>query len=135
SPACEADRGHRILLHLQRRPREAPLVRRNGEEYSLKSADCNTRLTTNHNVIRDCPCVFGEEAMRIKKIEVANYRALRNSSLNFSEVTALIGENNSGKSAFLQAINLFFGASSQVKDRDFSDGNVNDPISGFKLFT
>ncbi|MBS4006287.1 MAG: AAA family ATPase, partial [Afipia sp.] len=39
--------------------------------------------------------------MRIKSIDVSNFRALRNATLNFSPTTALIGENNSGKSAFL----------------------------------
>lgn len=66
--------------------------------------------------------------MRIKKLHVSNYRALRSSTLNFSEATALIGENNCGKSAFLQALDLFFSRSPQVKIRDFSDDNIIDPI-------
>jgi putative ATP-dependent endonuclease of OLD family len=66
--------------------------------------------------------------VRIKKLEVSNYRALRNSSLNFSETTALLGENNCGKSAFLQAIDLFFASSPKIKPRDFSDDNVSEPI-------
>ncbi|MGM4931489.1 ATP-dependent nuclease [Tardiphaga sp. 619_E2_N8_5] len=66
--------------------------------------------------------------MRIKKLEVSNYRALRSSSLSFSETTALIGENNCGKSAFLQAIDLFFASSPKIKARDFSDDNIAEPI-------
>lgn len=66
--------------------------------------------------------------MRIKQLHVSNYRALRNSSLNFSDTTALIGENNCGKSAFLQALDLFFSASPRVRARDFSDGIIAEPI-------
>ena len=66
--------------------------------------------------------------MRIRKVEVYNFRALRNSSLNFSSTTALLGENNSGKSAFLLAIDLFFSSSPKVDKKDFSDENVSEPI-------
>lgn len=73
--------------------------------------------------------------MRIKKLHVSNYRALRNSTLNFSDTTALIGENNCGKSAFLQALDLFFAASPRVKVRDFSDENIGTPIDITVHFT
>jgi putative ATP-dependent endonuclease of the OLD family len=66
--------------------------------------------------------------MRIRRIDVTNFRSLRASSLNFTASTALIGENNSGKSAFLLALDLFFASSPRVKDRDFSDRNIDDPI-------
>lgn len=66
--------------------------------------------------------------MRIQELHVSNYRALRDSSLKLGGTTALIGENNSGKSAFLQALDLFFSSSPKVRERDFSDGNTNDPI-------
>src|SRR5258708_15115000 len=66
--------------------------------------------------------------MRIKRIDVTNFRSLRASSLNLAASTALIGENNSGKSAFLLALDLFFASSPRVKDRDFSDRNTSNPI-------
>ncbi|HEY0329188.1 MAG TPA: ATP-dependent endonuclease [Rhodopseudomonas sp.] len=66
--------------------------------------------------------------MRIKQLDVSNYRALRKSSIRFSETTALLGENNCGKSAFLQAIDLFFSSSPKIRPKDFSDGNINAPI-------
>lgn len=66
--------------------------------------------------------------MRIDRVEVTNFRALRNSSLDFSPATALIGENNSGKSAFLKAIDLFFANAPKVTDKDFSDDNFDAPI-------
>ena len=66
--------------------------------------------------------------MRIRRIDVSNFRSLRASSLNFTDSTALIGENNSGKSAFLLALDLFFASSPRINDKDFSDRNTNDPI-------
>ncbi|MBS4006118.1 MAG: ATP-dependent endonuclease [Afipia sp.] len=66
--------------------------------------------------------------MRIKSIDVSNFRALRNATLNFSPTTALIGENNSGKSAFLNAMELFFSGSPRIKRRDFSDEKIEVPI-------
>lgn len=66
--------------------------------------------------------------MRIKKVEVRNYRALRNSEVEFGPATALIGENNCGKSAFLHAIDLFFAASPRIVVKDFTDENTAEPI-------
>lgn len=66
--------------------------------------------------------------MQISRVEVVHFRALRNSSLNFSDATAILGENNCGKSAFLQAIDLFFSSSPRIKDRDYSDGDTSLPI-------
>lgn len=66
--------------------------------------------------------------MRISSVDVSNFRALRNSPLTLSATTALIGENNCGKSAFLSAIDLFFSSSPRVKIRDFSDSNIDQPI-------
>ena len=58
-----------------------------------------------------------------------NFKALRSASLSFSEASALLGENNSGKSAFLLAMELFFANSPRIKERDFSDGNIKSPIN------
>lgn len=66
--------------------------------------------------------------MRIKSVHVSNFKALRNSTLNFSPTTALIGENNCGKSAFLNALDLFFSSSPRTRKRDFSDDNIGAPI-------
>ena len=58
-----------------------------------------------------------------------DFRALRNAALNFGPATALIGENNCGKSAFLLALDLFFASSPRVTDKDFSDDNTSIPIN------
>ena len=67
--------------------------------------------------------------MRIRRVEIENFRALRNANLTFTDTTALIGENNSGKSTFLIALDLFFSNSPDVTKNDFSDGEVEDPIN------
>ena len=66
--------------------------------------------------------------MRIKKLEVTNFRALRAAKINFSNCSALIGENNCGKSAFLLALDLFFSNTPRVKLKDFSDDEIGKPI-------
>ena len=49
--------------------------------------------------------------MRLTKLTIKNYRALRDVSIPLSHFGCLIGENNSGKSSFLQALSLFFSGS------------------------
>lgn len=66
--------------------------------------------------------------MRIKRVEVVNFRSLRDCTLNLTNCTALLGENNSGKSTFLHAIDLFFASSPRTTIIDFSDGNLEKPI-------
>lgn len=45
--------------------------------------------------------------MRLTQLSVNNYRALRDVTIPLSRFGCLIGENNSGKSSFLQALALF----------------------------
>ncbi len=49
--------------------------------------------------------------MRLTNLSIANYRALREVTIPLSRFGCLIGENNSGKSSFLQALSLFFSGS------------------------
>ncbi len=46
--------------------------------------------------------------MRLTELSVTNYRALKDVTIPLSRFGCLIGENNSGKSTFLQALALFF---------------------------
>ncbi len=46
--------------------------------------------------------------MRLTQLDVTNYQALRDVTIPLSQFGCLIGENNSGKSSFLQALTLFF---------------------------
>jgi putative ATP-dependent endonuclease of OLD family len=49
--------------------------------------------------------------MRLAQLSITNYRALRDVTIPLSRFGCLIGENNSGKSSFLQALALFFSGS------------------------
>lgn len=49
--------------------------------------------------------------MRLSELSITNYRALRDVTIPISHFGCLIGENNSGKSTFLQAMSLFFSGS------------------------
>jgi putative ATP-dependent endonuclease of OLD family len=46
--------------------------------------------------------------MRLTQLHVTNYQALRDVTIPLSRFGCLIGENNAGKSSFLQALSLFF---------------------------
>ena len=58
--------------------------------------------------------------MRMTKLTISNYRALRDVSIPLSHFGCLIGENNSGKSSFLQALSLFFSGS-KLSSKDYFD--------------
>ena len=58
--------------------------------------------------------------MKISQLSVTNYRALRDVTIPLSHFGCLIGENNSGKSTFLQAISLFFSGS-KISSSNFFD--------------
>ncbi len=49
--------------------------------------------------------------MKLTQLSISNYRALRDVTIPLSRFGCLIGENNSGKSSFLQALSLFFSGS------------------------
>ena len=61
--------------------------------------------------------------MRITRARVINYRSIDDSSwVTLEDVTALVGKNESGKTAFLEAIrkiNSISGEDDQFKIRDF----------------
>ncbi len=49
--------------------------------------------------------------MKLVQLSIINYKALRDVTIPLSRFGCLIGENNSGKSSFLQALALFFSGS------------------------
>lgn len=46
--------------------------------------------------------------MRIKRVEIKNFRCLDQVEVNFDEITTLIGPNGAGKSSVLRALDWFF---------------------------
>ena len=47
--------------------------------------------------------------MRIVKLKVDNFRGIENCEIIFSGHTVLVGDNNTGKSTILEAIDLVLG--------------------------
>lgn len=46
--------------------------------------------------------------MRIKSVKIKNFRALRDTEIEFDSVTTFIGPNGVGKSTILRALDWFF---------------------------
>lgn len=67
--------------------------------------------------------------MRLGRLIVSNFRAIKLAALDFEDVTVLLGENNAGKSGFLAALDLFFAASPRVLHTDYFAGKTDDPIA------
>jgi len=64
--------------------------------------------------------------MKIKSVKIKNYHSIVECDFTFSNLLALIGENNSGKSNIIHALKLFF---SKEKPRDvFSFNDSSKPI-------
>lgn len=56
--------------------------------------------------------------MRISSVQIENFRSIESLSVNFDEITAIVGTNNAGKSSILKAIDLFFDASAKISNQD-----------------
>lgn len=65
--------------------------------------------------------------MRIRKIRVKNFRAVKDCSIDLDFLTALVGPNGSGKSTFLHAL-LIFRGDRAVTAEDFYNKDVRKPI-------
>lgn len=59
--------------------------------------------------------------MRLAQLSITNYKALRDVGIPLSRFGCLIGENNSGKSSFLQALSLFFSGSKLAPSHFFDE--------------
>ncbi len=64
--------------------------------------------------------------MRIEKLAVKNLRSIRELSVGFDEVTALLGGNNAGKSTVLRALELFFEAAPRLSLDDYHNRGDDD---------
>ena len=67
--------------------------------------------------------------MRIRKIEIKNYRSLHNLTIYPEDVLALVGRNNSGKSNVIKALELFFeGSIRLINDECFYNHKPEEPV-------
>jgi len=56
--------------------------------------------------------------MYINKVEIYNFRSHKNTCIKLSETNVLIGQNNTGKTAFLDAINYAIGIGKGIPSED-----------------
>lgn len=57
--------------------------------------------------------------MRIQRVHIENFRAIRDVECQFDDITSFIGPNGAGKSTILRALDWFFnGAKGSVSDQD-----------------
>lgn len=74
--------------------------------------------------------------MRISKVEIESFRTVESISFNLDNITVLIGENNSGKSNILRAIDLFFEDSVRgISEEYFYFKDTSKPINIILTFT
>jgi putative ATP-dependent endonuclease of OLD family len=53
--------------------------------------------------------------MKIKKIEISKFRSIENGSFHIVDIIGIVGQNNSGKTAVLRALNSFFNPSAELQ--------------------
>lgn len=63
--------------------------------------------------------------MRISRVQIENYRNLRNVDVELGNIVTLIGENNSGKSNFLRAISIPLSAEDNSSIKRLSWYDIN----------
>lgn len=73
--------------------------------------------------------------MRLKRVHIKNFRAIRDVAINLGAQTAFLGANGAGKSTVLRAIDRFYSASPSIELDDFFARNTNEPIEIALTFT
>lgn len=66
--------------------------------------------------------------MRIRNLKVKNFRALRELSIEFSNMTVIIGENDCGKTSVMLAIEVFFSGKKLTDRADYFKKDTKTPI-------
>lgn len=67
--------------------------------------------------------------MKIRQIDIKNYRSLHNITIYPKDILTLVGRNNSGKSNVIKSLELFFeGSNRLVNEECFYNHNKNEPI-------
>lgn len=59
--------------------------------------------------------------MKIESVKISKFRSIDEGNFVFNDITAIVGQNNSGKSAIMRALNSFFNPSSELPN--YIDGS------------
>lgn len=69
--------------------------------------------------------------MQIKTVKLKNFRGYKNeTTINFENLTVLVGKNDSGKSTVLEALDIFFNDGKNIIKIDKNDVNVKSREDG-----
>ena len=77
--------------------------------------------------------------MRVSKVKIANFRGVKNAEIFLPDHGVLVGDNNTGKSTVLEAIDLVLGPerlnwSSPIDEHDFYAGDyIGEPSADFEI--
>jgi putative ATP-dependent endonuclease of the OLD family len=71
----------------------------------------------------------------IESVTVRRYRAVEEATLDLAALTYLVGRNGAGKSTFLNALGVFFGAVPVQGEADFYGHETTEPIEIVVAFT
>lgn len=66
--------------------------------------------------------------MKVKSARIKNFRCLRDVTINFTDLTAFVGSNGSGKSTILRALDAFYSGSPGITVEDFYNRDTSAPI-------
>jgi len=74
--------------------------------------------------------------MDIKSFKIVGFRSLKDTPwlpLSIDGVTALVGQNESGKSSILDALSLGFGSRVEINTKDFRSDSDYPEISAVQI--
>lgn len=54
--------------------------------------------------------------MKIEYLEIHKFRSIESCKVSFNSITAIVGQNNSGKSALIRALNAFFNPNEELSN-------------------
>jgi len=66
--------------------------------------------------------------MRLRNVMIKNFRALREVSIDFSNMTVIIGENDCGKTSVMLALQTFFESKKLDSQSDYFKKEVSNPV-------
>src|SRR5687768_16846953 len=69
--------------------------------------------------------------MRLKSIHIENFRCFEKVDIPLEKITTIVGENGSGKSAVLEAINFVVSpnvASARISEQDFNNADAGEIV-------
>lgn len=64
--------------------------------------------------------------MQIEKVEIENFRSIREAEVCFDDITAFLGRNGAGKSTVLYALEAFYSVGAQYSELDYYNHVMTD---------